>query len=184
MYVKGTVSPMPGFAGLRGRGLGRLRGRVRVLGCSSCSAKKLGQDDSSIYDIQYGGGNTEAYDTGVSYGPAGGASSSFAPPTLGPSTGGGFTISTGPTIPASILSNSPFSNPATVMSQAASPLALAYGAQALTPPTAAQYAAIGVPATGTVAAAGAAPVSSISNYLPYLLLGLGGIAVIAVLKRR
>ena len=67
MYVKGTVSPMPGFAGLRGRGLGRLRGRVRVLGCSSCSAKKLGQDDSSIYDIQYGGGNTEAYDTGVSY---------------------------------------------------------------------------------------------------------------------
>ena len=74
MYVKGTVSPMPGFAGLRGRGLGRLRGRVRVLGCSSCSAKKLGQD-SSIYDIQYGGGNTEQYDTGVSY-----ASPVFGPP--------------------------------------------------------------------------------------------------------
>ena len=74
MYVKGTVSPMPGFAGLRGRGLGRLRGRVRVLGCSSCSAKRLGQD-SSIYDIQYGGGNTEQYDTGVSY-----ASPVFGPP--------------------------------------------------------------------------------------------------------
>ena len=51
MFVRGKVRNMPGLTGLRS--MGRLRGRK--LGCSSCGGKRLGQTDSSIYDIQYGG---------------------------------------------------------------------------------------------------------------------------------
>ena len=165
MYVKGTVSPMPGFAGLRGRGLGRLRGRVRVLGCSSCSAKKLGQD-SSIYDIQYGGGNTEQYDTGVSY-----ASPVFGPPApTAAQVAYDTTVTSGSTpnptyafqpLSTTTTPSSSFSLPSLSIPGIASPLA-----------------------TPTTLVTTAAPASSLSSYLPYLLLGVGGIAVIAVLKRR
>ena len=80
MYVKGTVSPMPGFAGLRGRGLGRLRGRVRVLGCSSCSAKKLGQEFLDLRHPVWGRKyRSIRHRSVVCF--AGGAFGSFAPPT-------------------------------------------------------------------------------------------------------
>ena len=64
----------------------------------------------------------------------------------------------------------------------ASPLALA-SAQAHHPATAANMLRSAYQ-HWLPSSCGAAPRTSLSNYLPYLLLGLGGIAVIAVLKRR
>lgn len=161
MFVRGKVRNMPGLTGL-----GRLRGRGRKLGCSSCSGKRLGQADIADWASGNWSGDTTApvfgppaptpeqitYDQTVAsgsvpnpnynfqpLGPAGGASSSWALPSLP-------TLSTAP-IPV-------FNNPVS------SPLS-----------------------TGTVNTS-ASPLSSASSYLPYAILGLGALAVIVVMKRR
>lgn len=173
----GRLRGLRGFVGQRAPrypyGLGGLRGFVGQrppkypygLGCDSCTGKRLGQDD-----------NGDQYtDLMPSYGPPEppvGASGS------GPASGPGYDFEplTGPlqTYTAAGWSS------LTPAAPAASPVYDVISGQPVNYSTA-SYAGAGLP---TVTSPAAIAPSSTAAYLPYILIGLGGIALIAVAKRR
>ena len=163
MFVRGKVRNMPGLTGLRGMG----RARGRKLGCSSCGGKRLGQTDPSIYDIQYGGGDTSAYDTGVVYSDPNvfnlpGLTAGPVYPSVTPA--GGASSSWGASLPSAVASifkpavaSNP--NPYTLPGLTTGPVYPSSPSASSTPTAA-------------------------SSYLPYAILGLGALAVIVVMKHR
>jgi hypothetical protein len=163
MYLKRN---MPGVSyGLR---LSGLRGARRSLGCATCGVRRLGQIENDPY-------YTGDYITNTA-------------PTVNVDAP---SLLVGPPAPTSaqvaydqIVTSGSTPNP----NYAFQPIATSSPTSTL--PTAAQIAAsIGiatVPTIGTPVGTPltAASTSTLSAYLPYLVLGLGGIAFISVLKRR
>jgi hypothetical protein len=146
--------------------LGRLRGHGRGLGCGACGGKRLGQD-TSIYDMQYGGGNTQQFDAGVSYGA----------PAFGPSAPTPAQIAYDQTVTSGSTPN-PTYNFQPLPSPAPSSAATTLLNAALNNPL------VSPPSIPSALAPTAASASSLTAYLPYLLLGGLLIGGIAVLKRR
>lgn len=161
MFVRGKVRNMPGLTGL-----GRLRGRGRKLGCSACSGKRLGQEDIA----DWASGNWSGDTTAPVFGPPAPtpaqitydqtvASGSVPNPLYNfqplPSAGVPSISFSLPSLPTLSVPTIPVLN-----NPASSPLS-----------------------TGTLQTS-ASPLSSASNYLPYVILGFGALAVVVVMKKR
>lgn len=156
-------------------GLGRLRG-FRGMGCA-CKAS-LGQDAGDIFSSTYDPLSTPVISAGPVYGP----------PALTPAD-----VAYNQTVSAGSTPNPDYAfQPLSLSPSQSIPGAgviPVFGGSALAP--------LSVPGTfmqttgpnaGMVVSQSAAgalgSAASISSYLPYLVLGLGGIALVAVLKRR
>jgi hypothetical protein len=169
----------------RGLGLSRLRGargRRRSLGCQECVGKNLGQDDGDITDVF-----SDSYDPFASV---------SATPTTSLPIGAG-TITTMDEGGNLITSNpNPYELPGLTSSPIYPSSDTGYVPGSLSPLTA------GVSSAGSVLRSVLAPTQSpfilgsstglgssatataLASYMPLIILGLGGIALIAVLKKR
>lgn len=184
-----TVRGVRGLRGFVGQqaprfpyGLGRLRGFVGQraprfpygLGCDGCSGKRLGQDDLT----DSGSGNLinltdQSLTLPAVYGPPPPPAGSLV--TTGPASGPGYDFEplTGP---LQTYGPGGWSTPATVPSPSSSGVIPVYNNPSVSPLS---YGSMVT--TGGIAAPAS---SSLTSYLPLFLLGLGGIVLIAVVKRK
>jgi hypothetical protein len=151
-------------------GLGRLR---RGMGCACRTS--LGQDSGDIFSPTYDPLSTPV----ISMGPV------FGPPALTPAD-----IAYNQTVASGSTPNPDYAfQPLTPATSAGGGSIPVFGGSALAPLSMpGSFMQTAGPNAGAVVmqspAASSPALSSLSGYLPYLVLGLGGIALLTVLKRR
>lgn len=184
MFIRATMPNMK-YAGL-GR-LRGLRGRRKPLGCPQCTGKPLGQDDGDILDT--GDIFSAGYDPLSSI------------PVSAPLPVGAGTITTMDSGGNLITSNpNPYDLPgltngavypsgmtpaqSLALAQSGSTSGIAAGISAAGAALKSALAPTSGPFILGTSASGSSSAAALNSYMPLIILGLGGIALIAVLKKR
>jgi hypothetical protein len=177
------------------RGLGRLRGGRRMLGCQACSGKRLGQDDGDVFSTTYDPLSTSSPTFNVpsasvpSYsGDYSGGSGGFSPIISSDSNPYNLPgLTDGPVYPANMTPAQALQYDASGGQGAVSSSGLVTGINAagaalksLVSPSSTPF----ILGSGAPGAASSSTAAALNSYMPLIILGLGGIALIAVLKKR